>query len=232
MSRILGSLRCCKWTLKALTRNWPPGRTMRWLSPRKRLRNPAPVAVCAAAECSERAQRRAAQIRGGPFGERGRSRPIEPLEGLLRVEISTVGRPRGLRIRGRYSIFPTPLYTPRFVFNRGSRTNEGRRPRGGRSDRCDLRSRRVRGPTDPEDPEDAPVRPLVRLRLAPPRLLLDPPLGRSLRLLTRSRPPPRSDIASCSASVRRTRVSMSPMARTRSSASSRTWGPRAPTSVG
>src|SRR6266566_72797 len=81
MSRILGSLRCCKWTLKALTRNWPPGRTMRWLSPRKRLRNPAPVAVCAAAECSERAQRRSAQIRGAPFGERGRSRPIEPLEG-------------------------------------------------------------------------------------------------------------------------------------------------------
>src|SRR6266704_122804 len=166
------------------------GRTMRWLSPRKRLRNPAPVAVCAAAECSERAQRRSAQIRGGPFRERGRSRPIEPLEGLLRVEISTVGRPRGLRIRRRYSIFPTPLYTPGFVFNRGSRTNEGRRPRGGRSDRCDLRSRRVRGPTDPEDPEDAPVRPLVRLRLAPPRLLLDPPLGRSLRRLTRSRAPP------------------------------------------
>src|SRR5881628_3535714 len=106
MSRILGSLRCCKWTLKALTRNWPPGRTMRWLSPRKRLRNPAPVAVCAAAECSERAQRRSAKIRGGTFGERGRSRPIEPLEGLLRVEISTVGRP--MRLANPQTILDLP----------------------------------------------------------------------------------------------------------------------------
>src|SRR6266571_5892388 len=84
-------------------------------------------------------------------------------------------------IRSPLPIFPTPLYRPRFVFDRGSRTTERRRPRGGRSDRRDLRPRRVRGSTDPEDPQDAPLRSLVRVRVAPPRLLPHHPLGRGVR---------------------------------------------------
>src|SRR2546426_184286 len=64
-------------------------------------------------------------------------------------------------------IFPTSLYTIRFVFNREPRATDEGRARGGRSDRRNLRSRRVRGSTDPEDPQDPSLRALVRLRVAP-----------------------------------------------------------------
>src|SRR3989454_11241928 len=72
------------------------------------------------------------------------------------------------------AIFPTPLNTSKFVFNRGPRTSDSGRASRRRSDCRDLRSRGVGGPGDAEDPQDAPVRPLVRVALARPRLLPHP----------------------------------------------------------
>src|SRR2546427_694556 len=87
-------------------------------------------------------------------------------------------------------IFPTSLYTIRFVFNREPRATDEGRARGGRSDRRNLRSRRVRGPADPEDPQDPTLRALVRLRVAPTRFLSDHPLSRGIRPRARTCAPP------------------------------------------
>src|SRR2546427_8442609 len=77
--------------------------------------------------------------------------------------------------RAELGIFPTSLYTIRFVFDHGPRSTDSRCARGRRSDRRNLRSRGVRGPTDAENPQDLALRAVVRVRVAPPRLLPDPP---------------------------------------------------------
>src|SRR5712691_7931928 len=74
----------------------------------------------------------------------------------------------------RKAIFPTPLNTSKFVFNRGPRTSDSGRASRRRSDCRDLRSRGISGPGNPEDTKDAPVRPLVRVAMARPRLLPHP----------------------------------------------------------
>src|SRR5439155_17670241 len=86
---------------------------------------------------------------------------------------SRLGRARRPALVPR-AIFPTPLNTSKFVFNRGPRTSDPGRASRSRSDRRDLRSTGVGGPGDAEDTQDAPVRPLVRVALARPRLLPHP----------------------------------------------------------
>src|SRR2546422_7851353 len=73
---------------EASTRNWPPGCTMRGPLPRQSPRSPAPVAAREVASPPEGVWCRSVHIRGVPFGERGRRRPIEPLQGLLRSKAS------------------------------------------------------------------------------------------------------------------------------------------------